>query len=97
MPVPFADHRVANRGVSADVYMERCVRTWCDRCKWRALQRNTMAREFSWTASAQAYAVLYAALAAEATPPIRLQGCGGRSGGSPVTIRCSDAGANALS
>jgi starch synthase len=40
----------------------RCVRTWRDGRTWRALQRNGMTRDFSWSASARAYAELYAAL-----------------------------------
>jgi starch synthase len=44
-------------------HVERCVRTWRDRDTWRALQRNAMARDFGWGASARSYAELYAAVA----------------------------------
>jgi starch synthase len=41
----------------------RAVSTWRDRASWRALQRNGMARDFGWEASARRYAAIYAQLA----------------------------------
>jgi starch synthase len=35
------------------------VNRWRDRDGWRALQRNGMSRDFSWTRAAQAYEALY--------------------------------------
>jgi starch synthase len=49
-------------------HVERCVNAWRDPGTWRRLQRNGMARDFSWSASARAYAELYAALANFTTP-----------------------------
>jgi starch synthase len=46
----------------------RCVNAWRDQRTWRALQKSGMARDFSWNASARAYAGLYAALANLTTP-----------------------------
>ena len=42
----------------------RAARAWHDRKIWSALQRNGMARDFSWEASARRYADIYARLAA---------------------------------
>jgi len=41
-------------------HVARCVRTWRDQRAWRTLQRNGMARDFSWAASARKYSELYA-------------------------------------
>ena len=41
----------------------RAVRSYCDPGTWRALQRNGMARDFGWDASAGEYARLYGRLA----------------------------------
>ena len=41
----------------------RAATTWRDKAKWRALQRNGMARDFGWEASAMRYAAIYARLA----------------------------------
>jgi len=43
--------------------IERAARCWRDPASWRALQRNGMARDFGWEASARRYAALYAQLA----------------------------------
>ena len=43
--------------------VERAARTWRDSATWRALQRNGMARDFGWNASARRYAGIYARLA----------------------------------
>jgi len=43
--------------------IERCALAYRDPVAWRALQRNGMARDFSWDAAAQAYAGIYARLA----------------------------------
>jgi starch synthase len=43
--------------------VRRAAATWSDRVSWRALQRNGMARNFGWDASARRYADLYAQLA----------------------------------
>ena len=43
--------------------VERAARTWRDGATWRALQRNGMARDFGWDASARRYAGIYARLA----------------------------------
>ena len=43
--------------------VERAERAWRDDTTWRALQRNGMARDFGWDASARRYAGLYARLA----------------------------------
>ncbi len=40
--------------------IERCAVAYGDAAVWRALQRNGMARDFSWTAAARAYAAIYA-------------------------------------
>jgi starch synthase len=50
---------------SADAVREGvacCVRAWRDGRTWRRLQRNAMARDFSWSASARKYSELYEAL-----------------------------------
>ncbi len=41
----------------------RCAAAYRDPPVWRALQRNGMARDFGWNASAQAYAAIYERLA----------------------------------
>jgi len=41
----------------------RAASTWRDGATWRALQRNGMARDFGWDASARRYAEIYARLA----------------------------------
>ena len=41
----------------------RAAVAWRDDATWRALQRNGMARDFSWDASARRYAAIYAQLA----------------------------------
>jgi len=41
----------------------RAARAWRDGTTWRALQRNGMARDFGWDASARRYAEIYARLA----------------------------------
>jgi starch synthase len=43
--------------------VERAVRAWREETTWRALQRNGMARDFGWNASARRYAEIYAKLA----------------------------------
>ena len=43
--------------------VERAARAWRDGATWRALQRNGMARDFGWEASARRYAAIYARLA----------------------------------
>ncbi len=43
--------------------IERCAVAYRDPSVWRALQRNGMARDFSWDAAAHAYASIYARLA----------------------------------
>jgi starch synthase len=43
--------------------VERAAGTWRDSASWRALQRNGMARDFGWEASARRYAAIYARLA----------------------------------
>ena len=43
--------------------VERAVRAWRAETTWRALQRNGMARDFGWNASALRYAEIYAVLA----------------------------------
>ena len=43
--------------------IERAARTWRDGATWRALQKNGMARDFSWGESARRYAGIYAQLA----------------------------------
>lgn len=42
--------------------IERCVAAYDDAPVWRALQRNGMARDFSWNAAAREYAMIYARL-----------------------------------
>ena len=46
----------------------RSMTAWRDSPTWRTLQRNGMARDFGWSASARKYAELYGALANPATP-----------------------------
>jgi len=43
--------------------VERATGCWRDGATWRALQRNGMARDFGWDASARRYAEIYARLA----------------------------------
>jgi starch synthase len=43
--------------------VERAIAAYRDTATWRALQRNGMARDFGWRASAQKYAALYQATA----------------------------------
>ena len=43
--------------------VERAASAWRDSTTWRALQRNGMARDFGWEASARRYAAIYARLA----------------------------------
>jgi len=43
--------------------VERAARAWRDKASWRALQRNGMAKDFGWEASARRYAAIYARLA----------------------------------
>jgi len=45
--------------------IERAARVWRDGTIWPALQRNGMARDFGWDASARRYAELYARLASK--------------------------------
>jgi starch synthase len=42
--------------------IERCTAAYADAAVWRGLQRNGMARDFSWTAAAREYAGIYARL-----------------------------------
>ena len=42
--------------------VERAERAWRDGTTWPALQRNGMARDFGWGASARRYAAIYARL-----------------------------------
>ena len=42
---------------------ERAACAWRERATWHALQRNGMARDFGWDASARRYAAIYAQLA----------------------------------
>ena len=43
--------------------VQRAALTWRDKACWRMLQRNGMARDFGWEASARRYAAIYARLA----------------------------------
>jgi starch synthase len=43
--------------------VKRALTAWSDRKLWRQLQKNGMARDFSWEASAQQYIALYRSLA----------------------------------
>ena len=43
--------------------VERAIAAYRDPARWRALQRNGMARDFGWGASAERYAELYRSLA----------------------------------
>ena len=45
--------------------IRRAAATWSGGGNWRALQRNGMARDFGWEASAKRYAAIYAQLAAK--------------------------------
>ena len=62
----FAFGEATSEAVRAAV--TRCVSAWRDPRTWRTLQKNGMARDFSWNASARTYAELYAALAKRTTP-----------------------------
>jgi len=42
--------------------IERCVAAYADRAIWQSIQRNGMARDFSWNRAAQEYASIYARL-----------------------------------
>jgi starch synthase len=42
--------------------IERCAAVYGDAGIWRALQRNGMARDFSWNTAAREYAAIYARL-----------------------------------
>jgi starch synthase len=42
--------------------IERCAAAYRDHAIWRALQRNGMARDFSWNAAAREYATIYSRL-----------------------------------
>jgi starch synthase len=44
------------------VAVERAVAAYHDKKVWRQLQKNGMARDFSWDASAQRYVLLYQSL-----------------------------------
>ena len=44
--------------------MQRAVQAWHDKRIWRQIQRNGMAREFGWKASAQRYLELYRSMLA---------------------------------
>jgi starch synthase len=44
------------------VAVERAVAAYYDKKVWRQLQKNGMARDFSWDASAQRYVQLYESL-----------------------------------
>ena len=48
----------------------RAAATWRDKASWHALQRNGMARDFGWEASARSYAAIYARLAANRTQAV---------------------------
>ena len=51
--------------------VERAVAAWRDPATWTALQRNGMARDFGWGASAVQYLEIYRRLAAPARPAAR--------------------------
>jgi starch synthase len=57
----FVFHELSAQALLAAV--ERAAGTWHDSARWRALQRNGMARDFGWEASARRYAAIYARLA----------------------------------
>jgi starch synthase len=42
--------------------IERCAAAYGDAAVWRGLQRNGMARDFSWNRAAREYATIYARL-----------------------------------
>ena len=44
--------------------IKRCAAIYDDAAVWRALQRNGMARDFSWNAAAREYATIYARMVA---------------------------------
>ncbi len=46
--------------------LRRAVDAWQDGATWRALQRNGMAKDFSWSESARRYAEIYAGIARRA-------------------------------
>jgi starch synthase len=48
--------------------VQRALTAYADRRLWRALQKNGMARDFSWAASARKYVDLYGSLAAREAP-----------------------------
>ena len=43
--------------------IERCVAAYADRAAWQSIQRNGMARDFSWNRAAREYAAIYSRLA----------------------------------
>ncbi len=57
----FVFHEASSQALLAAV--ERAARIWRNGASWRALQRNAMARDSSWDASARRYAEIYARLA----------------------------------
>jgi starch synthase len=59
----FVFHEASAQALLATVH--RAAGTWRDSARWRALQRNGMARDFGWQASARRYAALYAQLASK--------------------------------
>jgi len=68
-PVTLADGSASGflfREASAQALLatvHRAVAAWRDQASWRVLQRNGMARDFGWEASAKHYAAIYARLA----------------------------------
>ncbi len=62
------------------VAIERAARLWRDAPAWRRLQKNGMARDFGWTASARRYAEIYERLAGAATASRSAPAPGGASG-----------------
>ena len=54
--------------------IERAAQAYRDLATWRAIQRNGMAREFSWRASANAYAALYKKLVQATMPALQQKG-----------------------
>jgi len=58
----FVFHEASAKALLAAV--RRAADTWQERANWRTLQRNAMAKDFSWDASARRYAAIYARLAA---------------------------------
>jgi starch synthase len=57
----FVFHEASAQALLATV--RRAASTWCDQDAWMTLQRNGMARDFGWEASARRYAAIYAQLA----------------------------------